>query len=64
MGLKYKYAIKVDGAWLSYGEGDPCRTLNLYFASRYKTEAAAKAAITRAKKTHPLINREYSIETL
>lgn len=64
MDLKHKYAVKVDGAWLCYGEGDPCRTLNKYFATQYKTEAAAKAAITRAKKTHPVKTREYSIETI
>lgn len=64
MDLKYKYVVKVDGAWLGQGEGDPCRTLNKNFAMRYKTESAAKAAITRAKKTHPLIDREYSIEPL
>ena len=64
MDLKYKYVVKVDRAWLSYGEGDPCRTLNQNFAMRYKTESAAKAAITRAKKTHPFKNRDYSIETL
>ena len=42
------------GVWLARGTaGDPPRTMNIKFSGEWKTEAAAKAALTRAKKFRP-----------
>lgn len=43
--------------WLTRGFGDPPRTYIIQHANRYATESAAKAAITRAKKTTPFKER-------
>lgn len=42
--------------------GDPGRTTVKESGTIYKTETAAKAAITRAKKTHGSQPREYMIQ--
>lgn len=41
-----------EGCWLAPWEGDPGRTIVEDNAQRYKTEGAAKAALTRARKRH------------
>jgi hypothetical protein len=43
--------------YLTRGFGDPPRTYLPEFANRYKTEASARSAITRAKKTTPFKER-------
>jgi len=43
--------------YLTRGFGDPPRTYLIQFANRYKTEATARAAITRAEKTTPFKKR-------
>ena len=42
------------GCWLADLEGDPGRTLVKENAKHYRTEPAAKAALTRARKFRPL----------
>jgi len=42
----------------TWNHGDPPRTFTPECARRYKTEAAAKAAITRALKTCPIKPRK------
>lgn len=56
-----RYVVLVDGAYLCKGEGCPARTPNIEYAKRFKTAAAARGAITRAKRTHPLIKRKYEV---
>lgn len=41
------------GCWLAKGDGDPCRTLVEANAQRFKTEPAARGALTRARKYRP-----------
>lgn len=43
--------------YLTTGDGDPPRTYTPKHANRYKSERAAKAAITRARKLTPLKDR-------
>jgi hypothetical protein len=43
--------------YLTTGEGDPPRTYTPEHANRYKSERAAKAAMTRARKRTPLKDR-------
>lgn len=43
--------------YLTTGDGDPPRTYTPEHANRYKSERAAKAAMTRARKSTPLKGR-------
>lgn len=43
--------------YLTTGDGDPPRTYTPEHANRYKSERAAKAAMTRARKKTPLKDR-------
>jgi hypothetical protein len=43
--------------YLTRGDGDPPRTYDPKHANRYKTRAAAEAAIVRARKTTPFRER-------
>lgn len=54
-------SIQDSPCYLTRGDGDPPRTFDPKHANPYKTIAAAKAAITRAKKTTPLKERIFKI---
>lgn len=41
------------GCWLAKGTGDPPRTLVKKSAASYKTEAQAKAQLTRIRREYP-----------
>lgn len=54
--MKNQYVVKIGigkNCFLSSISGDPGRTLRIGNAKRYKTENAAKAALTRARNNNP-----------
>lgn len=61
---KPKFVVTVgdDNCWLTDGNiGDPPRTLDYARARRFHSEIAARAAISKALETHPLLFRTYKI---
>jgi hypothetical protein len=54
-----KYVAELEpGVFVAPWSGDPGRCLNIGNAKEYKTTAAARAAITRARKYRPFLNAQ------